>query len=111
MLSTVSPTTDSSGSLISSGDSIGQGPDDNYWNTGTCAGGNHCARRGFRVISLYPPGVDPLAKIIDEDVSAISLSPVFGILWRTVCNDRTNEAPRRDGEREKGFGYDLQGLD
>jgi hypothetical protein len=32
-----------------------------------------------------------LQKIIDEDVSAISLNPVFGSLWRTVCNDRANE--------------------
>jgi hypothetical protein len=32
-----------------------------------------------------------LQKIIAEDVSAISLNPVFGSLWRAVCNDRANE--------------------
>jgi hypothetical protein len=35
---------------------------------------------------------DQLRKIIAEDVSAVSLNPVFGSLWRTVCNDRSNEA-------------------
>jgi hypothetical protein len=32
-----------------------------------------------------------LRSIIQDDVSAISLNPVFGSLWRTVCNDRTSE--------------------
>lgn len=32
-----------------------------------------------------------LTKIIEQDVSAISLNPIFGSLWRTVCNDRENE--------------------
>ncbi|RDL35864.1 uncharacterized protein BP5553_06476 [Venustampulla echinocandica] len=32
-----------------------------------------------------------LQKIIDQDVSAISLNPVFGSLWRAVCNDRSND--------------------
>jgi len=35
--------------------------------------------------------VEHLKKIIEQDVSAISLNPVFGSLWRTVCNDRDNE--------------------
>lgn len=38
--------------------------------------------------------VEHLQKIIDDDVSAISLNPVFGSLWRAVCNDREN--PARD---------------
>jgi hypothetical protein len=38
--------------------------------------------------------VEQLTEIIDSDVSALSLNPVFGTLWRTVCNDRTN--PARD---------------
>ncbi|KFX98017.1 hypothetical protein V490_02500 [Pseudogymnoascus sp. VKM F-3557] len=32
--------------------------------------------------------VKELKKLIDQDVSAISLNPVFGSLWRVVCNDR-----------------------
>lgn len=32
-----------------------------------------------------------LKEIIEDDVSAISLNPVFGSLWRAVCNDRLNE--------------------
>ena len=32
-----------------------------------------------------------LQDIIDRDVSAISLNPVFGSLWRALCNDRENE--------------------
>ncbi|KAF5009882.1 hypothetical protein FDECE_3933 [Fusarium decemcellulare] len=39
--------------------------------------------------------VDQLRRIIASNVSAISVNPIFGTLWRTVCNDRTNEA--RDG--------------
>ncbi|KFY01035.1 hypothetical protein O988_02959 [Pseudogymnoascus sp. VKM F-3808] len=39
--------------------------------------------------------VKELKKLIDQDVSAISLNPVFGSLWRVVCNDRKN--PERDG--------------
>jgi hypothetical protein len=35
---------------------------------------------------------DQLKKIISEDVSAISLNPVFGSLWRAVCNDRESLA-------------------
>ena len=36
-----------------------------------------------------------MKKIIDFDVSAIALNPVFGSLWRAVCNDRGN--PEREG--------------
>lgn len=36
--------------------------------------------------------VEELNKLIDEDVSAISLNPVFGSLWRTVCSDRKNSS-------------------
>ncbi|KAG4441042.1 hypothetical protein IFR05_003497 [Cadophora sp. M221] len=38
--------------------------------------------------------VDQLKKIISDDVSAITINPVFGSLWRAVCNDREN--PARD---------------
>ncbi|MCJ1309518.1 hypothetical protein MMC25_003178 [Agyrium rufum] len=39
--------------------------------------------------------VEHMSKIIEDDVSAVSLNPVFGSLWRAVCNDRKN--PARDG--------------
>jgi hypothetical protein len=32
-----------------------------------------------------------LRRIIERNVTAVSLNPVFGSLWRTVCNDRQNE--------------------
>jgi hypothetical protein len=35
--------------------------------------------------------VRQLRDIIERDVSAISLNPVFGSLWRTFCNDREND--------------------
>ncbi|KAI0602057.1 hypothetical protein F4775DRAFT_603641 [Biscogniauxia sp. FL1348] len=34
--------------------------------------------------------VEHLGKIIEEDVSSMAINPVFGSLWRAVCNDRTN---------------------
>lgn len=33
-----------------------------------------------------------LGDIIESDVSAMALNPVFGTLWRTVCNDRSSLA-------------------
>ncbi|KAM0426304.1 hypothetical protein ACHAPT_008344 [Fusarium lateritium] len=36
--------------------------------------------------------VEQLRRIIASNVSAVSVNPIFGTLWRTVCNDRTNEA-------------------
>lgn len=33
-----------------------------------------------------------LRRMIENDVSSISLNPVFGSLWRTFCNDRDNDA-------------------
>ncbi|KAK7418455.1 hypothetical protein QQX98_003947 [Neonectria punicea] len=39
--------------------------------------------------------VDQLRRIITSNVSAVSVNPIFGTLWRTVCSDRNNEA--RDG--------------
>ncbi|CAK7222883.1 hypothetical protein SBRCBS47491_005015 [Sporothrix bragantina] len=33
-----------------------------------------------------------LRDIIETDVAAVTVNPVFGSLWRTVCNDRLNEA-------------------
>ncbi|SPQ23401.1 a10aff57-f416-409a-8d36-b8a310a55a3d [Thermothielavioides terrestris] len=38
--------------------------------------------------------IEQLADIIQSDVAAIALNPVFGTLWRTVCNDRLQ--PARD---------------
>ncbi|KAJ9144044.1 Dihydroxyacid dehydratase [Pleurostoma richardsiae] len=46
-----------------------------------------------------------LRDIIESDVSAITVNPVFGSLWRTVCNDRLNEA--RD-ELITAFGLKAQ---
>ncbi|KIW03679.1 uncharacterized protein PV09_05000 [Verruconis gallopava] len=37
---------------------------------------------------------EQIAKLIENDVAAISLNPVFGSLWRAICNDRQN--PKRD---------------
>ncbi|OCL07617.1 hypothetical protein AOQ84DRAFT_341604 [Glonium stellatum] len=48
--------------------------------------------------------VKHLEKLIHDDVSAVSLNPIFGSLWRAVCNDRTNEA--RDGLIQ-GFGLQV----
>ncbi|KAJ2892806.1 dihydroxyacid dehydratase [Zalerion maritima] len=39
--------------------------------------------------------VGALQDIIDNDVKAMTVNPIFGTLWRTVCSDRLNEA--RDG--------------
>ncbi|KAF2656279.1 hypothetical protein K491DRAFT_692128 [Lophiostoma macrostomum CBS 122681] len=36
--------------------------------------------------------VEELRNIINMDVTSMSLNPVFGSLWRTVCNDRQNPA-------------------
>lgn len=41
---------------------------------------------GYRHIAI-----EHLKKIITSDVRAMALNPVFGSLWRTVCNDRTND--------------------
>ena len=38
--------------------------------------------------------VEQLKTIIETDVTSMSLNPVFGTLWRAVCNDRDN--PARD---------------
>src|SRR6266480_1403380 len=49
--------------------------------------------------------VRQLKKIIDQDVSAVSLNPVFGSLWRAVCNDREN--PARE-ELIQSFGLQIE---
>ncbi|KAJ4989273.1 dihydroxyacid dehydratase [Stagonosporopsis vannaccii] len=36
--------------------------------------------------------VKQLQNIIESDVSSMALNPVFGVLWRAVCNDRGNPA-------------------
>lgn len=46
--------------------------------------------------------VEQLRSIIQSDVTSMSLNPVFGTLWRAVCNDRDN--PARD-ELITAFGY------
>ncbi|KAK8116161.1 hypothetical protein PG984_012663 [Apiospora sp. TS-2023a] len=51
--------------------------------------------------------VEHLRKIIDEDVTSITINPVFGSLWRTVCNDRGN--PSRDELLER-FSAGIQGI-
>ncbi|PVI05523.1 hypothetical protein DM02DRAFT_668177 [Periconia macrospinosa] len=38
---------------------------------------------------------EQLGRIVRRDVTSMSLNPVFGTLWRAVCNDRENEG--RDG--------------
>jgi hypothetical protein len=48
--------------------------------------------------------IDNLRAIIKSDVVAISLNPVFGSLWRVVCNDRENEAR---GELIEAFGHEI----
>ena len=48
-----------------------------------------------------------LKEIMEQDVSAIALNPVFGSLWRTVCNNRRNEA--RDDLITK-FGAGVQAI-
>lgn len=39
--------------------------------------------------------VEQLQSIIESDVTSMSLNPVFGVLWRAVCNDRANSARDR----------------
>ncbi|KAL0943047.1 dihydroxyacid dehydratase [Colletotrichum truncatum] len=46
--------------------------------------------------------VDQLRSLIEADVAAIAVNPVFGTLWRTICTDREN--PARD-ELIQAFGY------
>ncbi|KAK4179157.1 hypothetical protein QBC36DRAFT_323286 [Triangularia setosa] len=43
-----------------------------------------------------------LEQIIETDVTVMAVNPVFGTLWRSVCNDRAN--PARDGLITK-FGF------
>ncbi|KAN0089026.1 hypothetical protein V8E51_019286 [Hyaloscypha variabilis] len=52
------------------------------------------AKRYFVDERYKKMAVEHLKKIIAEDVATISLNPVFGSLWRAVCNDRNN--PARD---------------
>ena len=51
--------------------------------------------------------VRQLRDIIDRDVSAISLNPVFGSLWRTFCNDRENSQRQ---ELIDLFGRKVEGI-
>jgi hypothetical protein len=36
--------------------------------------------------------IEQLQNIVETDVTSMSLNPVFGVLWRKVCNDRQNPA-------------------
>ncbi|GKT52339.1 putative ARM-like repeat-containing protein [Colletotrichum spaethianum] len=45
---------------------------------------------------------DQLKSLIEADVTVIAVNPVFGSLWRAICNDRDN--PARD-ELIQAFGY------
>lgn len=51
--------------------------------------------------------VEQLKDIIETDVSSMSLNPVFGVLWRAVCNDRAN--PARD-KLIAAFGFYVEKL-
>jgi hypothetical protein len=48
--------------------------------------------------------VEQLKDIIETDVASMSLNPVFGVLWRAVCNDREN--PARD-KLITAFGFNV----
>ncbi|WYZ41144.1 hypothetical protein EsH8_V_000039 [Colletotrichum jinshuiense] len=48
--------------------------------------------------------IDQLRSLIETDVSAIAVNPVFGSLWRAVCNNREN--PARN-ELIEAFGYSV----
>ncbi|KAL2141634.1 hypothetical protein VTI28DRAFT_2128 [Corynascus sepedonium] len=52
--------------------------------------------------------IEQLTQIIETDVSAIALNPVFGSLWRTVCNDRLN--PARD-QLITNFGLEVNRIE
>ena len=52
--------------------------------------------------------IDEIRKLIAEDVSAISLNSVFGSLWRTICNDRSNKT-RQD--LVTSFGREVEKID
>ncbi|OLN87033.1 putative ariadne-like RING finger protein [Colletotrichum chlorophyti] len=49
--------------------------------------------------------IDQLKSLIESDVTVIAVNPVFGSLWRAVCNDRDN--PARDGLIQ-AFGYTIE---
>lgn len=48
---------------------------------------------------------EQLNTIIESDVASMSLNPVFGVLWRAVCNDREN--PARD-KLTTAFGLNVE---
>jgi hypothetical protein len=48
-----------------------------------------------------------MRQIIEDDVTAISLNPVFGSLWRAVCNDRDNE---ERGNLTESFSKSIEGI-
>ncbi|TQN69148.1 putative ariadne-like RING finger protein [Colletotrichum shisoi] len=59
--------------------------------------------RRYRVDEGYRTLVaSQLQSIIEADVAAVAVNPVFGSLWRAVCNDRDN--PVRD-QLISSFGY------
>ncbi|KAL7941196.1 hypothetical protein V8C42DRAFT_335601 [Trichoderma barbatum] len=52
------------------------------------------AEKYAKDVTYKEMAIQQLRFIIETNVSAISLNPVFGSLWRAVCNDRLN--PARD---------------
>ncbi|PMD13445.1 hypothetical protein NA56DRAFT_665552 [Hyaloscypha hepaticicola] len=62
------------------------------------------AKRYFVDEQYKKTAIEHLKRIISENVATISLNPVFGSLWRAVCNDREN--PARD-EVITAFGYQV----
>lgn len=52
------------------------------------------AERYTNDVDYKEMAIRQLRTIIETNVSAISLNPIFGSLWRVVCNDRLN--PARD---------------
>lgn len=60
------------------------------------------AKRYVEDVAYKALVVEQLQNIIETDVSSMALNPVFGVLWRAVCNDRKNLA--RD-ELIASFGF------
>lgn len=50
------------------------------------------AKRYARDAAYNTMVVEQLGDVIKSDVRSMSLNPVFGLLWRAVCNDRENSA-------------------
>jgi len=62
------------------------------------------AKRYGTDVSYKKLVIDQLRRIVENDVTVISLNPIFGSLWRAVCSDREN--PARD-ELIRAFGLQV----